>query len=104
MTKLEDSGQSGVSVGTGRGKAVSVGVGAGLGAWAGAGIGVAGFFGAISGMLPLAALGAYIGHRLHRSVGQAASEQYATKSTELRARRAKSGQKSAPKTKRRGGV
>lgn len=48
----------------GAGKAAVVVAGAGLGAWAGAGIGIAGAFGAISGMLPLAALGAYAAHKL----------------------------------------
>lgn len=51
---------------TGVGRAIMVATGAGLGGWAGAGIGIAGAFGAVSGVLPLAVLGAYVGHRVHK--------------------------------------
>lgn len=50
------------------GKVAAVVGGLGLGAWAGAGIGIAGAFGAISGVLPVALIGGYLGHKLHKSV------------------------------------
>ena len=57
-------------------KKVAVAAGAGAGGLIGSGIGIAGAFGAISGALPLALLGAYLGHRLHKLVSstQAASD------------------------------
>ena len=78
---------------TGVGKAATVVAGAGLGAWAGAGIGIAGAFGAISGMLPLAALGAYAAHKLTgtkfaKDLAAGARDGHAEKAEALRAARA----------------
>lgn len=74
---------------SGAGKAAVVVAGAGLGAWAGAGIGIAGAFGAISGVLPLAALGAYAAHKLAgtkvaKDIAAGARQGHAEKSEELR--------------------
>lgn len=74
----------------GAGKAAAVVAGAGLGAWAGAGIGIAGAFGAISGVLPLAALGAYAAHKLTdtkfaKDLAAGAKQGHAEKTEELRA-------------------
>lgn len=77
---------------SGAGKAAVVAAGAGLGAWAGAGIGIAGAFGAISGMLPLAVLGAYAAHKIAgtgvaKDFATGAEQGYAGKSEELKAAR-----------------
>ena len=89
-------GEDGDSDGTqnGVGKAVVVAAGAGVGAWAGAGIGIAGAFGAISGIVPLALLGAYVAHKLVSAkaadeLGAGVKQGYVGKSEELKAARAK---------------
>jgi len=75
-----------------KGHAATVAVGAiSLGA-VGAKIGIAGFFGAMNGMLPCAIIGAYIGHKVYKGVtgGDAAQgfkEGYASKAEALKARR-----------------
>lgn len=80
------------SVKGGAGKTAAVVVGAGVGAWAGAGIGIAGAFGAISGMLPLAALGAYAAHKLAgtkvaREIAAGARQGYTRESEQLKVAR-----------------
>lgn len=45
----------------------AVGVGMATGGLLGAKIGIAGFFGAISGAVPLALLGAYVGHKVYKA-------------------------------------
>lgn len=87
MKPTEDKGK-------GVGKAAAVAAGAGVGAWVGAGIGIAGAFGAISGMLPLAALGAYAAHKLTGAkafdeLDTGARQGYAEKTEELREARKK---------------
>jgi len=49
-------------------KTTAVLAGAGVGGWIGSGIGIAGFFGAISGVLPVAVIGAYAAHRIYKAV------------------------------------
>lgn len=74
------------------------GAGAGVGAMLGSGIGIAGGFGAISGVVPLALLGGYFGYKTYKfltsnSSNKAASFKegfqtgYTSKAEELRARR-----------------
>lgn len=46
----------------------AVGAGAAAGGLLGAQIGIAGFFGAISGVVPLAILGGYVGHKIYKAV------------------------------------
>ena len=67
------------------GKAVVVTVGAGVGGWIGSGIGIAGAFGAVSGLLPLAVLGGYVAHRVHKAVTD--EEKAAAKAETLKAAR-----------------
>ena len=72
-------------------KNIATAAGAGLGAWVGSGIGIAGFFGAVSGAIPLALLGAYAGRKLMQSDFAAeVKKSYTAKDAELAARRAKS--------------
>jgi hypothetical protein len=75
------------------GKKVSVAVGAGVGGVLGSSIGIAGFFGAVSGALPVALLGAYLGHKAHqklsnttaaREFNEGASAAYEARMAELR--------------------
>ncbi len=51
-----------------KGKLKAVAAGAGIGGLLGSSIGIAGAFGAISGVLPLALIGAYAAHRVHRAI------------------------------------
>lgn len=69
-------------------KNIATVAGAGLGAWVGAGIGIAGFFGAISGTIPVALLGAYAARKLvSGEFAEAAKQSYEAKEAELAARR-----------------
>lgn len=54
--------------GTVRGKAMSTGVGVGAGALIGAKIGIVGLGTAISGVLPVAAIGGYLGYKAYKSL------------------------------------
>ncbi len=54
----------------------AVGAGAVAGGLVGAKIGIAGFFGAISGVVPLALLGAYAGHKIYKAVKDGAAEDF----------------------------
>lgn len=89
-------------------KNIATVAGAGLGAWLGSGIGIAGFFGAVSGTIPVALLGAYAARKLvSGEFAEAAKQSYAAKEAELAARRdemrklAASGNVQLPKPVRR---
>lgn len=53
-----------------KGAVGATGVGAGLGAVVGSGIGIAGAFGAISGVVPLAAIGGYLGLKAYKALSE----------------------------------
>jgi uncharacterized membrane protein YebE (DUF533 family) len=84
----------------------ATGAGAGLGAVLGSSVGIAGAFGAISGVLPLAALGGYLGFKAYKAIsstklGQEFSggvrDGFAEKSAELRKKRLELNGKVPPK-------
>lgn len=73
-------------------KSVATVAGAGVGAWVGSSIGIAGFFGAISGAIPLALVGAYAARKLTKGktaqvVLEESSAAYAIKDLELARKR-----------------
>ena len=95
----------------------ATGVGAGVGAVLGSGLGIAGAFGAISGVLPLAALGGYIGFKAYKALTGANSpadsgpvikpntgfqdgfrQGFSEKSAELKAKRLANQEKTTPKS------
>lgn len=85
-------------------KNVATVAGAGIGAWLGSSIGIAGFFGAVSGAVPLALIGAYATRKLVKSktarkVLREASEAYVTKDLELSTRRQSIGQNKGKSSK-----
>lgn len=76
----------------GKAKNIATAAGAGVGYWVGSGLGIAGFFGAVSGAVPLALAGAYLGRKFMKSefaqeILDSARAGYADKDAELDARR-----------------
>ena len=70
---------------------------AGVGAWVGSGIGIAGFFGAVSGTIPVALLGAYAARKLAQSeFAESVAQGYKSKDAELAKRRTAAARANGP--------